>query len=563
MQISATDIGSGIAAIVAQDGNATKVSSPAGVNGVYSLHLTLISGANTIAIWGVDNVGNSGQGGSSPQQLIVSVLVDTVGPTVNSPDVTVSKYHDETGLAIQTSSAGVPVMPAAYSYLGGLISAPSGTINKVSTRLGWGQQGIGQPAVTELTGANPNNYPYYYLNITALSGVASTAYTVKIVQTNATSSGTLWPVDATHFILPLTSDTVPGLLSLPTSSTPYTLQITITATSGSGVTPAASTFSQSFSVLGAPLAWAEDTALSSSSFDSSSTYRHKLSDGTYASMFPDSTTVKVVRYVVQNPAPVPVAFKVAGSGSWTAYETWADAVAPLPTNLANSYAAPDGSMLSNPLTVDDFGGAEGCGYGITYTCTPQQYAEHDSSTDPRTPFGCLARPLPTSQVLAAESDAASAISLPVFANPQANGGETAAPSATSDGYFIVPPSSSGQPGAVVVYVARPGSVTRQTQLDYQDIHSNAATSPRYELWLGDYWATRTGGGSCGVDSRGDTLTYSEYSTQREVKYLAAAQDVVAGSLSFTTVGLNVGATTSIGTSTLIASSINFTRSISH
>ncbi len=564
LQVSAADTGSGVAAVYAQNGNGTVVSATASSNGAYALSVGLNSGTNLIAIWAADNVGNSGQGKASPEQASVSIILDVAGPSVGSPDITVSKYYDETGIALQMADAGVPIMPAQYSYAGGFISAPSGTIHKVSTRLGWGEQGLSQPAVSELTGANPNNYPFYYLNISALSGVASASFSVTIAQTNATSSGTLWPVDATHFVLPLTSDTIPGLLSLPASLTPYTLQISITATSGSGVTPAAVNFTQSFTVLGAPLAWAEDAAIKSSSFDGSSTYQHPLSDGAYSSMFPEATSVKLIRYVLRNPALVPVAFRVSGSGSWAANETWADGVAPLPTNLGfNSYTAPDGSTLSNPLTVDGFGGAQSCGYGMTYSCTSQQYALHSPATDPRTLFVCGSRPVPTSALLAAENDATSVISFPAFGNPQVNGGETAAPSLTGDGYYVVPQAANGQPGSVVVYVARPGAVTRQTQLDYQDIHSNTGNSPRFEQWLADLWPTKTGSSICGPDSQGNSYPYYEYATQREVKYLSAAEDIVFGSVSFTTAGLNAGATSSIGTTTVIASGINFTRSISH
>jgi hypothetical protein len=557
-----TDSGAGVAAVYAQVGNGSQVSGNLLPNGSYSVPLRLQSGPNSIAIWAVDSAGNSGQGQPRPQQLTVSITADTVGPAIGSPDTAVSKYFDETSLALKTSAPDLPLVPAQYIYAGGLVSAPSGTINKVSTRLGWTQQGLTQPPASELTGSNPNNYPFYYFTITSLSGVTSTAYSIKISQNNAVSTGTLWPVDATHFVLPITSDTIPGLLSLGAATAPFTLQISVAATSGSGVTSNAVTFTQSFSVLGAPLNWGESFQMLSSSFDSSSTYRHLLSDGSYASMFPYLGTVKLARYIVKNPAAVPVAFKVTGSGAWQANEIWADGVAALPTNLGQGqYTAPDGSTLANPLAVDA-APQDPC-VGVSYTCSSQQYAFHNAALDPRTPFACAAKPVPASTTLSVESDATSAISFSAFTNPQTTGGETTVPATTSDGYFIVPAASGGQAGSIVVYVTRPGAASRQTPLDYQDIHSDTGTAPRFESWLQDFWTNESAPLSCGTDQRGDPISYFTYATQREVKYLYSARDSVSGALSFTTAGLNANSTTALGLQTTIANAVNFTRNINH
>lgn len=561
LQVRASDGGSGVAGVLAQNGNQTAVTAPAPVAGVYTLSvpLPLASDGQTqnLAVWAVDQVGNSSKGLSG--QLTFGVVLDVAGPTITA-DSTRSVYRDESGITIQTSAPGVPVMPAQYN-----LPVTSGVftsiVHKAATRLGWAQQGLAAPGPQDLLGANPNNWPFLAFLVDSPSGLGSVTYSVTIDDSTTAYTGALLPAGNKTYLLPLTADAIPGLLTLAPLARPVSLNVVLQAVSASGVSKSSSV-QQNFQVVGPALAWVEDSAISAASFEAGSTYQHRLWDGTYASMFSGTTPVKLVRYLVRNPSTLPVALKVTGSGTWAASETWGIHAGPVPSYLANPYVAPDGGTLPNPLVVDS-GPADACGHGGPIRCGAQQYASHAADLGQQV-YLCVPKPALTTQLLGTQSDASAATTLPVYANPQTNGGETAAPASTNDGFLVVPGASGNQPGSVVIYVARPAAPTRTTPLVYQDLDSDSGSQPRYQLWVADFWPTRTTAFTfCGYDEFSNAMYFDTYATQRAVKFLSSAQDSVVGSFSLTTVGLNPGGTATIGATTTVASNVSFNRTISH
>src|SRR5439155_1526324 len=81
---------------------------------------------------------------------------------------------------------------------------------------------------------------------------------------------------------------------------------------------------------------AEDTGYPAST-DAANAYRFHVADRTYHAAFAaagaTAAGVRLARYVVSNPAPVPVAIAVTLSGGWQAAESWSDLVEPMDTRI--------------------------------------------------------------------------------------------------------------------------------------------------------------------------------------------------------------------------------------
>ena len=326
--VHVTDTGGGIASVWVQLNGAQLVQASAtSTAGLYQASpVTLRAGPNTLVAWAVDDAQTSGQGQPSPATATAQLVFDNSRPAPTYLDQFAS-YYDERGLTVATvgNVAVVPVQYVCSTAVHGCtktaIPADRG-ISKVATRLSW----ITQPTAAVLEVANPDNIPLLRWKVPFNSAtdapITRATYSVAVSCTAGCSypvvTGDLWPsaatsTDAVLFDLPVASNLIPALTSLPSAAT---LAVTVTFTDAAG-NVGADAVSVPFHLLGPPLAVVPDSSYLTSSGSLAS---FTLSAGNYASMWGRSG-LGVYHYTVSNPHAQPVAIPYP-TATWSNRETW-------------------------------------------------------------------------------------------------------------------------------------------------------------------------------------------------------------------------------------------------
>src|SRR5205814_1049906 len=150
--ISATDVGSGVAEVWFQLGAAAPLAAIHTPNG-WAVATPLQPGDNSLQVWGIDRVRNSGEnkGLFSPSFTVTfSVTPPSIFPH------SMPSYFSELGMTLE-SVAGIPIVPAAFQYANPAKDdlTKTSSIFKAATRLS-GPTGY-IPTAPDLQPHNPYN----------------------------------------------------------------------------------------------------------------------------------------------------------------------------------------------------------------------------------------------------------------------------------------------------------------------------------------------------------------------------------------------------------------------
>jgi hypothetical protein len=538
------------------------------VEGAWHVRVPLATaGHNTITVWAEDLAEpfpNSGFDGEAPHELVLDVVHDPDAPTATY-DTAFASYADERTMTVATGPDGFARVPAEYT-LGPRTTVPNGgPIYKAATRIA-----AGAPLdAAELEAANAGNIPVLRFVVPFNDKTDSPLTSARFVATvtcpecpdMAPATGALLASSTpaamgVHFVLPLAAETIP---QLATVTGPATLDVTLELADAAGNAASVGGFLFGFHVIGPPLAVAEDAAYAGYG-DRRSTYPYvvagtSLGVDSYATLW-DTTSpnfyggaVRLVRYVISNPSPKPVAigveFAQSAAGSWQMVETWPrDNRMQPPTapklNDPNSATAVsiDGFTFWQPLYWAQPYGQSGGFVGFTKTqsgqfpCTGGHsagWAAHRIG-DRATKYVCFPGS-PFAAVPAAVFSSSDVVPA-VFSGVQQGGGEVLPSDRDASGtMFVVPGAAGGVPGALAVYLTRPVAAPRTRPLQT----SVLAEPNRYETY--DYeifvWA-----GSYRFTYYSSVFNYEVFHTMKSGQYLQSASELLNGALTITTQGLS-------------------------
>jgi hypothetical protein len=436
--------GSSVAAVRASNGSRTFSGQPE--LGLWAVEVELAEGLNTFSFWAEDAVGNSSE--ADPANPRLSVVLDTRPPVLQPLEV--ASFFSEEGMLFEEVQLGVPRVPAVYTFPAGATKrdAAKELVLKASTRLSYGTPA---PSLSQLEQQNPAllNVPFLLFHLDNSAGgapLASLSYELACTPAAAcagVSAGQaplLSEADSHgtgRYLLPISQETVTHLGALAQE---VSLTFTLRPTDTAGNSTLFTTTPVRFRLVAPRLSVSLDSNYHTTN-DPRSTFPytlsaakyHELFDPTGASNFPDGA-VRLVRFRVYNPAPVPVGVSLGFDGtptSFTGEEVW--------------------ESITPPMTeVRTFGDADGCGTEPgPHPCTPRAFEEGPEEQ-------CLAvnPDDPATTKVTAQFKIETFI---VKASTAAGvAGQDIQDAATAGaGIFIVPPASATGPGALNVYVARP------------------------------------------------------------------------------------------------------------
>lgn len=599
LQVQATDA-TGVRGIFAESGT-KQFTAVQGDGGVWTLSIDLLPGHNPITVWGQDTsqAANSGLGAPEPYLYGLDVLLDTSPPTAIY-DATFKSYVPEKSTTVATNPDGTAVVPAQPS--GGTKEAvqPSGEISKMASRLSAG----GPIDVVDLESTNTSNLPVLryavHFDPATESPIVEAGFSVQVDCAGCAfpaRSGAMLASPAVapgfiHFDLPLATETVPDLAAVTGAAS---VAVTLSLKDGAGnLTSGVDGGTYTFHVLGPALAIAEDASFAVAG-DPRSTFMYAAASPTYSALFdpgaspflPDKQ-VRLVKYAITNPWPVPALADVRLlGGGWAAAETWRGEMLRMPALAYNAdnmsfSGTTDWAATCNGIPTFPCGGAasdqdtkfpvHAAGAATQYTCEAKSVngAPNPKSAAPADIVGALQASAPAE--------------LRAF-TPGAPWDST--PAQALAGAFLVPAATSTGPGRLHVYVTRPaGGGTRTVPLAFGALNANSPTS-RFEQWVADHWMDSDPAkvactfntftiivscGICGSTGAGClpcavpitiTNSHRHWWSYRSIRYLAAAADNLSGSLSVSSLGLATDGSRPVGEASVQASSLNIQRSIAH
>ncbi len=553
LQVQATDPLASVTAVYAQTVSGTAIAGTF-AEGVWTLSNTpLVEGPNLIFVWGVDAAGT----GSIANASQITVTRDTIAPApyVNT---TAAAYYDERYMTLASAA-----VPPVYQFPGGATKvAPivAAGVWKAATRLGWNTQ----PTPAVLEGANPDNIPFIQIALPVSPGWSPTAagtFSLTVGTTVATGDLLPWKSPAStstteYYDIPLSSNVAPALAT--TTTAPITVAVAVQFTDAAGNTGGTSITLPPFHVIGPPIFGAEDTAYPTYN-DARSTFAYTLAGNTYSTLWNSIATaffdgqIRLVRYMLANPTPVPIAVSAAfvqdPGGSWRAAERWTpfDAGGVPGSQTCQIWAATPGGCSYGPvdgLYFYDYWEVLTGGSGSVGQC-PQQAGPPAACGLPSstvhwrgstTAYTCLPATYWTSGVADTWATFSSAtVALGLFEGPLQQGGEVVHLSSASAGMAIIPAASGNTPGTAVLYVTRSVSAPRTRSITWNGI----TAANRYEAAVADFWMYETSHGY--PIYRVAYCDYDDYRAHLGAAWLTSARDEVYGTLSLTTAGL-VGTT---------------------
>jgi hypothetical protein len=570
--VSAQQHVAGVTAVYAQSMASSGAIAATLNDGVWKIDVTLVEGPNLISVWGVDGAG----GGSIANAATVTITCDTVPP---SPylQASTTAYYDERAMILENAT-----VPAKYWFPVGTVKVapvPAGGIYKSTARLSW----TTPPSPTVLETTNPDNTPFIQLAVPigyTQAPIASASYSISVGDDTYVGDLGPWlsPASTTrtaYFDVPLSANTVPAIA---TSAGALTLAITATFVDAAGNSGEVGPILVPYTVIAPPLIVHEDTAFPTYN-DPKSTYPYSRASITYSTLWNPAQTVffngevRLVRYVVTNPSPVPVAIAPAiaqhGAGSWRGVEEWTTftngAVRP-GQKIYPQYAASynfDGfhytdrmgwCVQSSPGIGGSCRNSDGTychctdySFQGSFPCPAGTYAAHMIGTNVR--WSCIAQTRYTTAVTDLYTLATSDVAARAFTPPQGGGGEVT-PADTFEGRLVVPPATSSGAGAIVIYITHRVPAARAIPLTWNAITS----SDRYENKESEYWVY-----GYTLSAYGGVQMYYAYNGLR---HLSAATDQLAGTFSVSAQGFTGDGLALVGSPTSVFSA-NLERAISH
>jgi len=570
--VTATDL-QGVGKVYVLVG-AERVAASRQADGTWQATILLpVVGHNIVTVWAEDKATptpNSGEGLDPPYQITADVDYAPTPPSL-SYDASFASYADERTVELAVDGNGIAKVPPEYLVGQKLSIPPGGDIYKSSSRL----SGVAM-TVAELETTNGANIPVLRFTVPHNPNVdpplESPTYGAHVTCTGCPdfpdSTGTLLAAAATDtqralFDLPLSTETVPALAEV---GGPATISLTITVTDAAGNETTVPGFNFTFHVIGPPVAWTEDTQYPAQA-KPESTYAYHLADNTYATLWTAApqfigTVVRLVRYIITNPTPEPVALQLGYTqdpgGSWRAVETWnyfdvvepagwqSDGTLQLMTPTSAQPFSLDGYTYYNPMYwVLPFGGTSQSQAWV-------QYGPHPCGSDAggdivhrlgdsQNRFLCGASFSPpvsfaTYQLSTEQTGVTSSgdVSTRLYRVAQELGGQERSPDTDPTGQWtLVPAASSGTPGTLVVYLVRSVTAARTRSLQWDAAYSSAVAGRddpnppnHYQTWDFELWA------AWGLNS--PIPGYEAFVAYCAGMYLSAAHDSLYGTLSGTT-----------------------------
>jgi hypothetical protein len=571
LRLLATDA-SGVKGVYAAAGTRT-YSGAVEADGSWKVAIDgLAVGRNTVVLWADDTAepaSNSGRGVAG-RQLTLEVLYDPTPPTVTY-DAEFASYADERGMTVGLDANGRAVVPARYS-----LTQPkspivrNGEIWKAATRLSGGALEI-----AELESANSANVPVLRFalpfNADTESPIVAANYSATVscsacgdlpVATGAMIASPTAGGGVVRFNLPLAAERVPALGSV---AGPATVAVTLDVADAAGNRTSSGPYSFTLHVIGPPLGVWEDTGYGSYG-DPWASQTYSVGTLSYPSLWDVSgpkfgnRNVRLVRYVITNPAPFPVAFRVvwsppANGSSWRAVENWRGYILyePGSTYLDNfnvtpfvldgftfsqttQWAYPYGSRGANvansemsawPCT-DTYENGALAGHSIgdaarRFVCAPLEVRQEF--------YDSIADAAGNVKYVESTTFSQSGIAPEIYAEYAPAAHETQAAVPLSNGMVVVPAATEAGPGFSVVYLTRPGGAPRTRQL----VVGKGTGTQRFETWSWEIWAFRYKWTY--YAPLVGSFEYHTYRAWRLGTYLDSASDVVDGQMSVASQGL--------------------------
>lgn len=524
----------GVGRVFAQVGNATPVVGTFD-SSVWNFSVPLLDGRNTISIWAEDNGSPpvSGAGLPPPYQRSAEVLYSN--RVIDAAIEPFPSYIDEQTMGVRESSPGIPYVPTQYTFqTTQRVPVTSGSsVWKTSTRLSWGPT---PPAGVDLEGANTSNTPFvqYRIGYTPQvdAPITSATYSVglrpcptcgiinaggNLIAAARTAPGQLF------FDLPLASENLPALNQL-TYAFPAALTVRVDFGDAAGNTGSLSAATLTFHILGPPVSIAEDTSYNQTS-DPKSVYTHRISNGTYASLWTRNTfgnehVVRFIRYIIRNPHSTPVQLRIDNPGPFGMTNRWNAEV----WQWSQPYWR-DSRQIQPSYNWTIAGSACGtpnfpCGTNNQYrTEFPLLWAGPYSQMD----CGLLPSPGPVSGVDQPYNTGSTNLVSSVWRLD-----DETQPAANIGGRYVVLPAAGPNPGGVVVYTGRQFAEGHQPPLDYQ-VLENPSGQPHYYNWQQDFWVRDGNEYTCCLFPPASCLHYRGY---RYATVLIAATERLDGSAVF-------------------------------
>jgi len=514
--------------------------------------------SNTIAIYAKDYAGNSGFGSSTAgAQRNVNVIVDSAPPVPTQSQGLVS-YCDETGLRA-ASAGGRVTMPPQYSCVNPTLLAvdtnASGSVlpvYKTITRLTWGST---PPTADQIKNATTTfNVPAVFIAVPFVVGKEAPIDSVSFTATlsgggSGSATGSLTQTSEGLWVLPIMADVIPPLASVSGTAT---VRVGFTATDRAGNSNSSPYPIQfQFALVAPPLGAYEDTSFGSSNPTAAAHYT--LGSQTYPTLFqpfqpggplaPEGP--RFVRYVLENPANVPVSATIAltqGDGTHTsgygARETWVDSFLGPPYG-SESFSEQSGAAQCPGLSIDPCPGND------------VLYANMAGA-------GYVCGSIPTNGGSEILTPASLALTLSAYA---LTGGSEGAAQVSSNGGVVVPAAVGSTPGRLAIYLARGPNAIRSAALS-EALNWDGATS-RYENFVG-HFLTSQSRNVCYEDRDAGVFLFGvDYQKQDFSMYLSSASSVIAGTWSATSSGLVPGTSNVVGASRTLVAAQSFSRTINH
>ncbi|WP_163778692.1 Ig-like domain-containing protein [Myxococcus vastator] len=342
--LAAADSGAGVAGVYGRrvDHLAERIAATLN-DGVWSLTLPASGSGEVIySIWGEDRAAplNSGEGLTNEHRLQPAIIRDVTAPVVEL--LTTGFYRSEQALRHQESAPGVPAVPVIHTGLGSVVPVVNGaSVHKLITRVT-----PGNLSAEELATTNASNTPWLAYSVLYSGSVAGqeapiteATYSISCAGCGApsVSTGSLlhrgWHDSGRErFALPLTSATIPGLLDATTSPVTLTIRVTVRDAAGNTTTSGAATLTYH---LVSPTVSIQEVTNYSTARDAKSPYAYRMQGLTYDDLWESATpafeglsTMRVARFRVRNPHPVPIAVNLTAraGATWAVSEEWADSV---------------------------------------------------------------------------------------------------------------------------------------------------------------------------------------------------------------------------------------------
>ncbi|WP_309888085.1 hypothetical protein [Archangium sp.] len=537
--VQAHDVGATVSAVKARvlesttEYMASEQAGPAGERLFRFDNLPLVNGLNTFQVWAEDSSGNSG----FLSAVLVKVALDNIAPEPRADRI--ASYRDERGMGFAKNADGSPVLPVQYSWPTGVTAVPAEPdVYKARTRLSHGPT---TPSGAELEGGNAYNVPFLMFSASRdeekEAPIVKATYSIQVgclgcsfptYAGNLISSPKSDTATAVYY-LPLTSETVPALANLPSSPARLTYTVTFADSLGND---SHTTTDIHFHVIGPPVSVAEDTGYATRA-DPQSEYHYTLGSGRYGGMWGGTGSLRVLRYVIHNPAPEPVHLGVSLSNTWWEIrEDWDDIITP-PT--ASTYTA-DGfsfqrtygwvaSFYMNAATYN-----YPCGGPAGSSAT--QYPRHLNGATSQ--FTCANLPVPGTRTLPEGQAASGGLNHAGLVGTS----ETTPASTWALGYMV--PAQ----GQLALYVTRP-RVPPPNAYVFHDLGNGRGT--RIQVWNQDFWQWTNTAYPCGPSTNTASVFCAPYEARRLTTELTTARQSFSATLKLTTHGGATGEPMNRGT----------------